>query len=114
MNELICGYLVIELFVFVFVFCIGGLIIALSDTIYDLEEALHDKEEFFRCVFQWQYAILNLSEYVKPSGIIFLIAATSIFLLPFNFFVFAILLFCEIIRLFIYAFMVVFGKKDQE
>lgn len=110
-DFLIDAYIAIEMVVFVYVFALGVLAITLSECVYDIENVLTDPNEFIKCVFQWQYVILGLSDYVKPSGIAFLIVTSAIFLLPFNAMVFVFLTVLEFIRLLIRIFMKVFGKE---
>lgn len=110
-DFLIDAYIAIETLVFIYVFAIGGLAIGLSEWVYDIDDVLIDPKEFVKCVFQWQYVILGLSDYVKASGIAFLIITSAIFLLPFNAIVFVFLMVLEFIRLLIRIFMKIFGKE---
>lgn len=53
-------------------------VITMSDEVFNDSEILTDKREYFRCVFAFQYLIYDdLSELIKPLGIIILIVLTT-------------------------------------
>lgn len=113
MENLLSIYFAVELFVFVFVGVAGSLAIALSDSVYDMDEVLTKKEEFLSFAFQWQVAIYQLNNYIKPTGIWILIFLASIFVFPLNVLALEILCICELIRGIVWVFMKVFGKQTD-
>lgn len=111
-------YRAIDFAVVVLVGSLGSLVIALNEKeveVYKTDDVLKNFNQFFRCVFMYQFAIKEyLAYYVKKSGIIFLIVLSSVFVLPLNLIIFFVLCVFFIIKIIAIIFLKVFGKKEDE
>ena len=98
--------------IFVFGFGLGGLVLCLME-VYDMDSCLSDKEQFFRCLFQWEVFVWEHSEdYVNFCGRVLLTSLTFILCFPCNLLALIALVVCEIGRFVVIGFLKIFGKKN--
>lgn len=99
-------------FILVAVGIIGSLVISISDEIYEMDMVLTDKNEFFRCIFMYQFTVYELlKDEINEAGIIILEVLVTLSVWFLNVLVFLIVVFCLIVKLICRLFWIIFKKK---
>lgn len=88
---------------------------AMFEQIYSIDNCLTEKEQFLRCLFQWQVCVWEeTSDFINLTGRIILVSIISVLCLPFNILTLVMLIICEVIRFVIWIFIKCFGKKEED
>lgn len=103
-------------FIFVMVGFPGTLAIGLCEEVFDFEECLSNRRDFFRCIFMYQYAVAILLDMYEINKVgIFIAEVLTTFSVWFlNIIVFIILVFLVILKGICYLFWLIFRKRDDE
>ncbi len=106
-------FVVIESF-FLIVCTMAAFAISLSEFVFDFDQVLKSPKHFFRCVFQYQFCVLALKEYINTAGVVLLEVLVTILSFPANVLLFIVLLICEIFRFSCIGFLKLFERKYND
>lgn len=114
--EIFFGILVFYyLMIFIFVGWMGSIAILSMEEVLDSDEILSNQNEFFRCVFMYQLQMkVFLEDYINVVGIVIVEILTTLSVWFLNIGIFAILLFCLMIKGICYGFWLIFRKRNND
>lgn len=113
--EILFGILVFYyLMIFIFVGWMDSIAILSMKEVLDSDEILSNPKDFFRCVFMYQLQMkVFLEDYINAAGIVIVEILTTLSVWFLNIMIFAILLFCLMIKGICYGFWLIFRKRNE-
>lgn len=103
------------LMIFIFVGWMGSIVILSMEEVLDSDEILSNPKDFFRCVFMYQIQIkVFLEDCINVAGIVIVEILTTLSVWFLNIGIFAILLFCLMIKGIFYGFWLIFRKRNND